>query len=147
MLDEMHLDPRLKAYMRLVRDRGIKPEFIYVQQGRANVRRRISEYIKDNGCMDALFCHNDDYALGAYRGLCDLGIKVPDDVALTGCDGIEDTEYLEVPISTIVQPLNEIFTLAWQMLQDRINDPSLPIRSKTFTPHFAVRQSSDPTAK
>ena len=63
---------------------------------------------------DALFCTNDDGAIGCYRGLRDLGLRVPEDVALVGCDGIEDTEYLETPLTTIVQPVEELSRLGWE---------------------------------
>jgi LacI family transcriptional regulator len=91
---------------------------------------------------EAFFCHNDDIAMGVYRGLVDLGIKIPDDSALVGCDGIEDAEYLETPLSTIVQPIAEMCRHAFQLLERRISDPTSPIQEVHLYPDFVIRQSS-----
>ncbi len=81
-------------------------------------------------------------AIGAYRALCELGLRVPTDVALVGCDGIEDTEYLERPISTIEQPISEMCALAWDFLQRRIQEPNHPPQRVVLQPKLVIRASS-----
>lgn len=135
-------DPRFKAFESVTTETGIEADYLFIKSGRDAARRMIIEYIQAHGCPDALFCHNDDFAIGVYRGLCDLGIRVPEDVLIAGCDGIEDTEYLETPISTIVQPIESVLRLAWDMLRGRIEDPTLPVRKERFSPQFEARQSS-----
>ncbi len=50
--------------------------------------------------------------------------------SLSVADGIEDTEYLEVPLTTVAQPLLEMCEIACQFLEQRIEDPTrLPSRS------------------
>lgn len=140
--DDASKDPRQKAVESVAREFNIEVDFLFVRAGRSLARQGIIEHIRQKGCPDAIFGHNDDLAIGVYRGLCDLGIKVPDDVLLAGCDGIEDTEYLEVPLSTIVQPIERVLSLAWELLQQRINNPSLPAREYRFSPPFVLRKSS-----
>jgi len=110
---------------------------------RAEVRRTIGSYIERFGCPNGIFCYNDDMALGAYRGLCDLGLRVPEQVALVGCDGIEDTQYLETPLSTIVQPVEEMCALAWQFLQKRMQEPDYICQQGIITAKLEIRASSD----
>lgn len=136
-------DARYMAYVRTLAEAGLPPEFIGVEDSlRATGRTAMLEYVESKGCPDALFCHNDDLALGAYRALCDLGIRVPDDVALVGCDGTEDTEYLETPISTIVQPLHQMCALACEYLENRMNDHSRARQETWLNAHFEIRASS-----
>jgi LacI family transcriptional regulator len=136
-------DPRYQAYLAVLREAGLQPEFIYLPQGtRAVARRTIAEYVRAKGCPDAIFCHNDDWAIGTYRGLRDLGLRLPEDTRLMGCDGIEDTEYFDPPISTIVQPTRAMCSLAWQYLEQRINDPSCPLQQTILQPILAIRESS-----
>ena len=71
-----------------------------------------------------------------------MKIRVPHQVALVGCDGIEDTEYLEVPLTTLVQPVPEMCAKAWEFLQERIENTSLVPRHHLFFPKLAIRQSS-----
>ena len=92
--------------------------------------------------VDAIFCHNDEIAFGAHRALSELGRKIGPDVAIVGCDGVEETDYLSPPISTIVQPIDEMCALAWQFLQNRIMQPSIPLQQRVLTPRFLVRTSS-----
>jgi LacI family transcriptional regulator len=139
-----HENRRL-GYLKAMRQAGLPSEFIYYPlSGRQRLitRQLIQDYIRDYGQPEAIFCHSDDAALGIYRGLCDLKIRVPVDVALIGCDGIEDTEYLECPLSTLVQPVAEMCATAWQFLQQRLEDPSLPPQCACFKPELTIRESS-----
>jgi LacI family transcriptional regulator len=135
-------DQRHIAYCELISDAGLEPLFADMSSDRALVRAGIRQWVERHGMPDALYCHNDDMAIGAYRGLCDLGVRVPDDVAIVGCNGIEDTEYLEVPISTIALPLAEMSAIACKFLETRIEDPAHPIQEARLEAHLSVRQSS-----
>jgi DNA-binding LacI/PurR family transcriptional regulator len=102
----------------------------------------IQDYGRDHGRPEAIFCHSDDVALGIYRGLCDAGISVPGNIALAGCDGIEDTEYLECPLTTLVQPVAEMCATAWGFLQMRLEDWTRPAQHAVLRPRLAIRESS-----
>jgi len=104
--------------------------------------RAVTDFLGSNRDIDAIFCHNDDMAFGAHRAITDLGFTIGKQVALVGCDGIEETEYLSPPLSTIVQPVDEMCELAWEFLQNRINDPSIPLQQRTLKPQLVVRASS-----
>jgi len=136
---------RWLGYREAMKKAGLKPEFIYyplTQQLRPVTRQFIQDYIRQHGCPEAIFCHSDDAALGIYRGLCDLKVRVPQDVALAGCDGIEDTEYLECPLTTLVQPVEEMCAAAWKFLADRLEHPELEKQSLILQPRLEIRESS-----
>ena len=136
-------EARYAAYHAAMTEAGLTPEVIAVpSKQRADVRQSLKAYITRHGCPEGIFCYNDDMALGAYRGLCDLDLRVPDQVALVGCDGIEDTEYLERPLSTIVQPVDEMCQIGWQFLANRMRNPALQAQRVTVTPRLLVRDSS-----
>ncbi len=107
-------------------------------------RRSIAEHARSHGIPDAIVFVDDDTAIGAYRGLLDIGIRVPDDVALIGCDGIRDTEYLECPLSTMQTPFEEMCAIGWGYLKNRIENPSIPLQQKTFSARLILRKSSEP---
>jgi DNA-binding LacI/PurR family transcriptional regulator len=136
---------RRLAYVQAMRRARLRPEFLYYplsEQQREIVRRLIQDFIREHGCPEAIFCHSDDVALGLYRGLCDLKLRVPDDVALVGCDGIQDTRYLECPITTLVQPVAEMCATAWQFLVQRIERPATKRQLAVLEPKLAIRQST-----
>ena len=51
--------------------------------------------------VDAVFCFNDGLALGLMRGLADLGVRVPDDIAVAGWDDVDDAAYANPRLTTI----------------------------------------------
>lgn len=138
-------EARRLAYMQAMRHARMKPEFLYYplsEQQREIVRRLIQDFIREHGCPEAIFCHSDDVAVGIYRGLCDMKLRVPGDVALVGCDGIQDTRYLECPITTLVQPVAGMCATAWQFLVQRIEHAETKRQSAVLKPKLAVRESS-----
>ncbi len=50
----------------------------------------------------------DAVALGVIRALTDAGLRVPEDVSVTGFDGLELSLFTRPSITTVVQPLREI---------------------------------------
>ncbi len=136
-------ESRYDGYTSALQAAGHNSEII-VMTGieRATARQVIRDYVAQHGCPDGRFCLSDVIAIGAYRGLLDLGIRVPDDVAIVGCDGLQEAEYLACPLTTIVQPFEAMSALAWQFLHQRIEDPALPIQKRVLSPHLVVRESS-----
>ena len=136
---------RKLAYQTAMRQAGLKPEYIYyplTDQLRPVTRLLIQEYIREHGCPEVIFCHSDDAALGIYRGLCDLKLRVPEDVLLAGCDGIEDVEYLENPLTTLVQPVAEMCAAAWRFLMNRLDQPAMKRQSIILKSELTVREST-----
>jgi LacI family transcriptional regulator len=136
---------RRQAYEEAMQRASLQPEFLYYplsEQQRPIVRQSIQDYIRQQGTPEAIFCHSDDVALGIYRGLYDLKLRVPQDVALVGCDGIQDTEYLESPLTTLVQPVAEMCEIAWQFLLKRLENPNLPRQTAVLEPELVIRDSS-----
>jgi DNA-binding LacI/PurR family transcriptional regulator/serine phosphatase RsbU (regulator of sigma subunit) len=56
---------------------------------------------------DALVAANDAMALGAMTALAERGIDVPQAVAVTGFDDVEEAQFATVPLTTVRQPLYE----------------------------------------
>lgn len=140
-------NPRRKAYMETIRRFGLKPEVIltdyadYVEM-RQRARERIRDHVAARGCPGALFCYNDETAIGVQRGLFDLGLRVPEDAAIVGCDGIDETEFHKPALSTIALPQEEMCRLAWQFLRRRIEEPEAPRQAAILEPRLVVRESS-----
>ena len=51
-----------------------------------------------------------------------MGIRVPDDLAMTGFDGYFFCEYTHVPLAPVVQPVSEIAEYAVNLLLERIQN-------------------------
>lgn len=139
-------DCRMAAYNDTMQKAGLEPQCLWLPDlALATVRQFVRDTLKDMpGQVDALFCHNDDVAFGASRALCDLGIAVGHDIAIVGCDGIEEAEYLCCPLTTIAQPTAEMCVLAWKFLQRRMQEPDCPVQQRILKPELVVRASTQP---
>jgi len=137
------MDPRLLAYCRAMTDAGRPLEIIAGSPGsRSASMNALTAYIAERGCPDALFCWNDEMAVGAYRALREQGLRVPEDVLLVGCDGSEEGEYMNPALSTIIQPISQMCAEAWNLMRKRLNDPDAPRQSVIVQADFAARASS-----
>lgn len=68
----------------------------------------------------AFLAGNDLSAIGAIKGLRDLGYRVPEDFSVIGFDGIDLLEYFEPRLTTIKNPINQQGELAVRHLIDLI---------------------------
>jgi LacI family transcriptional regulator len=134
-------EPRYDAYRDVMREAGREPLLIgTAANSREAARDAVKEYVRAHGGPpDGLFCLSDDLALGAYRGLCDLGLSAPDDAVLVGCDGIAEVEYLERPFGTIALPLAEMCAAAYDLMRRRTEDPTRPAEGVVLRSEFIAR--------
>jgi LacI family transcriptional regulator len=58
--------------------------------------------------IDAVFVCNDQMALGALQAARQMGVRVPEDLALVGFDDIPESAYFCPPLSTVRQDMIEL---------------------------------------
>ena len=66
----------------------------------------------------AIFCANDLMAVGCYEALHELGLRIPDDIAVMGYDDREIAQHLHPPLTTVLLPHFEMGSIAAEMLLD-----------------------------
>lgn len=101
---------------------------------------------------------NDMYALGAYAGANDRGLRVPDDLSIVGFDDIPIADVAQPPLTTVRQPLsamaNAAVTLLISLLEGTpaepvehiLITPTLIERSSTASPTFTMSQLGEPVS-
>lgn len=72
----------------------------------------------------AVVCHNDVIAVGLYRALRRAGLRVPEDIAVVGFDGIDEGLYLERPLTTVQIPAEALCSAAADLLLRRLRGGS-----------------------
>ncbi|WP_027407986.1 LacI family DNA-binding transcriptional regulator [Anoxybacteroides tepidamans] len=75
--------------------------------------------------VDGIFAGNDAMAVGALKAVQQLGLRVPEDVAIIGYDGIPLTEMTTPELSTISQPIYEMGAIAARILVKQIEGKPL----------------------
>ena len=99
---------------------------------RVSAEETLWRYVAENGCPEAIFCRSDETLMGAAKALRKLGYRIPEQTTLLGIDGIQDTDYLGVPVQTVAQPVESMCRLAWRLLQERLEKPQQPARQETL---------------
>lgn len=69
----------------------------------------------------AIFASNDLMAMDVLLALRELGLRCPEDVSVVGFDNLDATEFLQPPLTTVVQPAYRLGTTATEMLIERIS--------------------------
>lgn len=90
----------------------------------------------------AIFAANDMQAVGVMKAARELGIRIPEELALVGGDDIELAEFLAVPLTTFHQPAFEIGSRGAELLLARLDGDSEEPHQIVMTPQLIVRQSS-----
>jgi LacI family transcriptional regulator len=116
---------RLAGYIQAYEDAGVPHDtrFIYPgtyskEAGEANALLLAQLPPKER--PTAIFCSNDEIAIGALNTFLKLGIRVPDEIAVAGFDDIVTAELAHPPLTTVRQPLERIGERAVEMLLAQI---------------------------
>jgi LacI family transcriptional regulator len=81
---------------------------------------RMRALLKQGDLPEALVCSNDDWVQGAMTACAEKGVRVPEDVAMTGFDNALFGGYGMVPITTAAAPMDEMAKRAMGMLKARM---------------------------
>ncbi|WP_151737163.1 LacI family DNA-binding transcriptional regulator [Paenibacillus tengchongensis] len=100
----------------------------------------MSRLLERGSLPRAVFAASDLLALGAIRALRERGLRVPEDVAIAGCDDIEASRYTTPALTTVRQNKERLGVLAAHMLYDLINGQSEG-GSYVVEPALVVRES------
>lgn len=90
----------------------------------------------------AVFAFHDFVAIDAQRAALERGLRIPQDIALAGFDGLRTTLFTSPPITTVAQPLAEIGRESIETLLRRIDDNALPPVQKTLPVELLTREST-----
>jgi LacI family transcriptional regulator len=128
---------------------------------------KISSYHKAVDCVDEILamnprptfvvCFSDLLAMGVIRGLSKRGLRVPEDISVSGYDNNPQVEMSDVPLTTVEQPFLELGRQAVDLLLELIEEEAdVPVherqarRRKVFREvptSLVVRESTGPVKK
>ncbi|WBU37947.1 LacI family DNA-binding transcriptional regulator [Homoserinibacter sp. YIM 151385] len=89
---------------------------------------------------DGAVCANDETALGLLVGVLGRGVRVPEDLAITGVDDVQLASMVTPSLTTLRRPLAEIGARAARLLLDIVEGREVPV--ETVLPTEVVRRGS-----
>jgi DNA-binding LacI/PurR family transcriptional regulator len=118
---------RLAGYTEALTEAGLPLDPTMVQPAgrwhRADGVLAVQRVMQSDHRPDAIFCFNDLLALGALHGLAELGVRVPDDVAVIGIDDIEEGRYVRPTLTTMSPDKEAIAGTSVALLAERLEQP------------------------
>jgi DNA-binding LacI/PurR family transcriptional regulator len=90
---------------------------------------------------DAYVCRTDADALDLLTELRGRGIRVPEDVIVTGFDGLAAGLISQPTLTSVRQPMYDLGVAAVDLLLNRIADPRSPAEHRRFPVELTVRHS------
>jgi LacI family transcriptional regulator len=111
----------------------------YMASGGAGLVERL---LADGEALpDVIMCANDQTAIGVLYALAEHGIRVPEDVAVTGFDDIPVARHLRPRLTTVRQPIQQLGATAFEMIYGLISGDR-PAEREIVLPTALVRRSS-----
>jgi LacI family transcriptional regulator len=138
---------RYDGYMAALLNHGIQPEEQFVITNHVEYRyykqeEIIRELEKLDGMPEAFVCSSDDIAKDVMLWLKRRGIKVPQEVAVTGFDDKEEVELLSPPLTTVHIGNQRMGRRMVQQLMWRLENMDLPKETITINTEIVIRESS-----
>ena len=111
----------------------------FTQRGGHRVMQRLLQNGTD--IPEAVFAASDALAFGAMAAIQEAGLRVPDDIAVMGFDGLDEGVDMQPPLSTVTQPVADLGREAVRMLLTLIDDPDRGPMQRFLPTALTVRRS------
>lgn len=135
---------RWEGFAAAITESGASVDQVTVLRGdftRASGRELGQRLLRD-GLPPAVMSSNDQMALGVLDAFAEAGVRVPQDVLVTGFDGIDAAARSAPRLSTVRQPMTELGRAAIQVLARRLEQPGEPPMTVRLPVEVVLRDSS-----
>jgi LacI family transcriptional regulator len=138
---------RLRGYRAALREAGLPVEPNLIRPGAfeaGTAQEAAQELLKRRGRPTAIVASNDLMALGVIRAASDLGVRVPEELAVVGFDDIEIADHPRVQLTTMAQQMAEMGRLAalgiLEVIRGGARRVGAPLQ-QILAPRLVIRQT------
>jgi LacI family transcriptional regulator len=146
----VHARRRQRGYLASMRQAGLAVddrwvvEAGFVEHDGYEAARRLLARAPE---VTAIFAVSDPAAIGAMKAAWDLGLRVPEDIAVVGAGDIAHGDLLRVPLTTVSWSRDDLGREAARLIIDQIEaHPDGPFHRVVVPPSLRVRASCGATA-
>lgn len=139
---------RLRGYESALKDAGmaVDPDLIYYGQFSRPHGYEGAKYLLPKK-PDAIVCGGDTIAIGVFDAVREAGLRIPDDIAVTGFDDLDVAVQANPPLTTIRHSVQHVGAVAAQLLIDLIEGKCQAPHHIVLPTELIVRRSTDPSAE
>ena len=135
---------RRAGYFDAMREAGLAIDdslLIDCSTDRAGGSRAVDTVVAITPRVTAALCFGDVIAFGFMLGLRRIGLEPGRDMAVVGCDGVEDAELWHPGLTTVANRADKAGELAVDLLLRRIEDPSRSFEKVVIPSELVIRES------
>lgn len=135
---------RYNGYAAALSEAGIKVDsnlIIESFSGDPSWMNSVKDLLSSETRPSALFAANFYVATYVLQAASNLGLRVPDDLAVVGFDNLDIIARLATPLTTIDQPFDEIGAAAVRLLMERMEGDRTETNLTLLPPKLVVRKS------
>ena len=143
---------RIQAYKDSLTLNNIPLDTRYFKENINRIYSRNPGYDMANEILDlpdppsAIMAHNDYLALGVYQAAREKGLKIPDDLSVTGYDDLALSPLMNPPLTTVNQPAYAMGEAGGAMLLKRLtahsHNDNVPQSEVLFDTALVIREST-----
>lgn len=138
-------ETRCRVYVEWMKDAGLYDDRLCrTEQNTEESGYRLTRVLlQEARPPDALITCNDNMAVGAYRAIHEMGMSIPNDIAIASFNDISVAQFLTPPLTTVKLPIEEIGESAVDLLLERARGRTLAKRV-TLASQIIWRNSTPP---
>ncbi|MCL7747988.1 LacI family DNA-binding transcriptional regulator [Halalkalibacter alkaliphilus] len=140
-------NPRFLGYVDALKAKGIEvssDHFLFVSNWNDTLTagyEKVRELLDRGVSFTAIAACNDLMAIGAIRALSERGIRVPEDVSVTGFDDVEIAKMITPALTTVSLPKKEIGHTLMKSLLRQMNGEKLEGKIQEYESELMERET------
>jgi LacI family transcriptional regulator len=139
-------EERIAGCRKAIAEAGISSdslELLFCEESIESSYRLVKELMGRENRPSAIFMWDDRLAVSAMKAIHEMGLRIPDDVAIVGYDDIEIAAYMYPPLTTVHQPSHLIGETAARILLNKLEaETSSPTQKIVLKPELVIRQTT-----
>lgn len=145
--DKIVTSERLNAFRKALSHFDIAVNESYIKIGSERYENggylRMQEMLSLPNRPTAVFAVTDNMAIGAMRAAFEANLRIPEDISFVGFDDIMVSSFMEVPLTTVIQPKFEIGRISANLLLSRIEERTAKFMQQVvLKPEMVIRRTT-----
>lgn len=104
--------------------------------------RLMKEILKQRELPTAVFAANNFMAYGVVKAVCELGLRIPEDISVVTFDAVDITGLMKFQITSVIQPAGGIGKLAAEICIQEARNPDVRAYRKVVLEHELILGNS-----
>lgn len=143
--ENLNIKNRLVAFKQSLANAklGLHPEWISLGDPiRGNVTQRVHRLLSESRRPTVVVCTSDIIAMVVIKVAIEMGLRVPQDLAVTGFDDIDQASLYNPSLTTLRQPLHAMSEDIVELLLHRLGKRQIHTREKRYEAELIIREST-----